>query len=564
MTTQRIVGRKNDGQTPGGGVVAGPRVTRGFRWRSGGDLVCAPLRCRKEQSYFVRCRPRPDAQVDVAEMCVHFQDAGEPAGRRRVMLNAAYGNPPTGDLYGWFETPAESTHFQLRFAASAAAGAFDHIGIFPISERAAVSHPAANIPPGAHRPPNHIRRVVLPASLESIAGDLAELELEIAAEPASRRALIERVRDSAWILDPEWVKRLRLGWGDLERLASLSWMIADLETVAGLLREDRGVKADVKRIRSDRDIPCAKVVYADVATRGFALHDVLPYATVDSDGRFGMRTMTGDRSWRRYADEFAFATLLSYAQSSNEKYPDVLSAARPIGGGELIATDLPWLLAGAHGPLVAPRLARHLLAMHLAGPLDERLQYWVPSREPNIVLREIAELPRHHPGLRAIRWSTGGDGVMHLGLTLESDAANGARRHLIVQTGRIDHRRGATSLPPEAMMCLMKHLAVETRESTEWARRHLAGMTLTWQFDSEADECFRHVYGSAECVTGGVATAPTVVCLIDEELNRVPDTMVDGAKKLSIGVRHGVLGDGSIDYQRELARLLYREIEACR
>ncbi|MCH7870304.1 MAG: hypothetical protein IID33_01260 [Planctomycetes bacterium] len=547
---------------PGGGVVASPRLVRGFRWQTDGELVCAPLRCRKEQWYFMRCRPRPDARIGCTEIHVCFQSAGEPIGKRRILLQPIAGDGPVTDLYGWFETPEDATHFSLRIAAGESTGLFDHIGVFPTNERAAISHPAANIPLRSYRPPDTARRVWLPSSLESIAGDLAGQEIEIKSIPRSSKALIGLVRGSTWVLDPKWVSRLRLGWDDLERAASVSCMIVDLDTVATLLARDRSLKIAVKRRKSDRELPCAKVVYADATTRGFALHDVIPYATIEPDGGFATRTMNGDRTWREYADQSGFAPLLSYAQSANDDRPDLLSAAMPVGSGELIASDLPWLVAGMHGPLVAPRLARHLLRMHLGGPFEDHLQYWAPTREPHVLLREIAEMQRHFPALRPLRWSTGDEGIMHLGLSLENGAVNGSSRHVVIQTGRIDHHPGATSLPAEAMMCFMKHLAAEARDATDWSRRNLAGLNVTWQFDSAADRQFRHVFASAQAVHTAAHTAPRVVCLVDEELGRVPESMIDGAKLLRIDVRHGVLGDGSIEYQRVLSRLLFRELRA--
>ena len=148
---------------------------------------------------------------------------------------------------------------------------------------------------------------------------------------------------------------------------------------------------------------------------------------------------------------------------------------------------------------------------------------------------------------------------MHLGLSLENNADNGSSRHVVIQTGRIDHHPGATSLPAEAMMCFMKHLAAQARDATDWARRNLAGLSVTWQFDSAANRQFRHVFPSAQGVPARAQTAPRFVCLVDQELGRVPESMMDGAKLLKIDVPHGVLGDGSIDYQRALSALLFRE-----
>ena len=85
-------------------------------------------------------------------------------------------------------------------------------------------------------------------------------------------------------------------------------------------------------------------------TRGFALQDVVPYSVFDETPKtFRTRVLTANRSWKRYADDVGFATLLASETPWEERCGDVLSTARAIDGGQLMATDLPWLVAGKRG-----------------------------------------------------------------------------------------------------------------------------------------------------------------------------------------------------------------------
>ncbi len=586
---------------PAGGVASEARLARRFDWRrTGRGIECEPVRCRREQSYIVRARLREGAEPRPGEFVLEHLDRDETRiESQRVLMQPIPRLPrgvqddaaAAGELLGWFDTPKQADRLVLRLGEQC--GAIAEIVLRPVTECPAVCHPAANLPSGevvsapadgagataaAHQNSTarqnkgahenagarqnaavraaHTRRVLLPASLSRLSAQLESRRLELLDAPASVEALIKRTRGTACVIDPQWIADLRMKWPDMMRLAEQAWIIVDLESAARLLAA-RGVGDLRLRHRgSSRELPCACVRYAGALTRGFALGDAFPYA-VCSPGRFGVRFLTGGAAWRGYADEHGFATMLGLA-GAGDSSRRMLCAAMPTAGGELIASDLPWLAAGLFGPLAAPRLARRLLDAQLAGPPEPRLQYWTPTREPKVLLREIAELQRHYPALLPVRWAGGRDGTIHLGLALRSPSANGTGRSLLIQTGRIDRLPGATSFPPEAMMSLMKLFARERRDATAWADEHLGAATIVWQFDMAGESQYRHVFDSAAPLA--VHRPPRVLALVDGELGRAPAATIEGARSVHIDVPHGVLGDGSFDYQRELLSAILREL----
>jgi hypothetical protein len=89
------------------------------------------------------------------------------------------------------------------------------------------------------------------------------------------------------------------------------------------------------------------------------------------------------------------------------------------------------------------------------------------------------------------------------------------------------------------MIIFMKMLAREAREQTEWARRHLRGLTVIWQFDSAAGRRYAANYASAAPFISGT-----------------PQTV-----RLAQAADAGLLGDGSLVFQTQLSARLRRLIE---
>jgi hypothetical protein len=525
-------------------------------------LRSAPVRCKREQWYLARGFPADGAVEDRADLLLDFLRDDEIVRRQRVPLSAVAQAERGEALLGWIQAPDEATHLQVCLPESGAAKRFERLVLHPVAERDPKCHPLANVPRwSTYRPAFPIERVVLPASLELLTTRLKGVEVEAVGTPGSWRKLAAKVHGAACAIDGEWVRKLDLGLSDLERLAARSWLIVDLETFSVLMSRAAARTKTVTR-RSEHEIMSARVEYADVPTRGFALQDVFPYAALAEETGFQTRVLIANGAWKRYADETGFATLLSSETPWVKKCGDVLSAARPIDQGELIVTDLPWLAAGWQGRLLAPHLAEHLLRMHLGCPLADCVQYWNRWEDCRVVVRDIGELPRRYPPLRAVRWAAEREGVARLGITLPAEAGAGAARHLLICTGRIDQRSQHDGMPPEPMAIFMRWLVREARERTGWARRFLGDTTITWQFDSGDGLKYAVHFDSA----AGIATDASVRTLILKTDGGGPTSEApardDGAVQvLRLPADAGVFGDRSLIYQADLTRRLRNWIE---
>jgi hypothetical protein len=560
------LGQRDAQQTggPRGGLQLQAKVVRRWRWSPAGELHSAPVRCKREQWYLACGFPLDRAAAVRAGLQLTFLRAGKPVAKRLVELSAVAEAEPGEVLLGWVQAPAAATHLQVCLPEPSSAERFEQLVLHPIAERDPKCNPLANVPRwSSYRPPFPLERIVLPASLEKLEDQLVGAEVELLAAPHSLRKLAAKVVGAACVIDPAWVRALRLGLSDLERVASGSWMIVDLDTFATLVNRGGAACAKVVTHTAEYGIMSARVEYADVPTRGFALQDVFPYATFTSPTTFCTRVLRASAAWNRYADETGFATLLASETPWEKKCGDVLSAARPIEQGELIVTDLPWLVIGRHGRLLAPRLAEHLLRMHLGGPLADHVQYWNRWDDGRVVVRDLGDLPRHYPPLRAVRWASDEWGVARLGITLPAGDSTGGCRHLMFCTGRVDQLSSHDGVPPEPMAIFMKWLVREAREQTRWAQRHLRGTTVTWQFDS-ADGLKYALHFDSAAGTSSDQPARTLVLRTDAHPTQPPTVLKSGGGSVDVMVLPagaGVLGDRSLEYQADLSSGLRRWIE---
>lgn len=540
---------------PLGGVRAGARRLRGWRWNGRGGLVSRPVRCRREDWYIVRARPVDAAGETPITLLVTFYQNDRPLERRRLRLHAA--DTAAGvELLGWLETPADATHLQVAVPEPRIGAGLREIVFHDVAERDPKCHPLANVPRwGAFRPPFTIDRLVLPTPLAGLARAVPELTARVVDQPATCDELSRAARGAACVLDPRWVRRLRMSWHDVEALATAAWVLVDLETAAELLTAAGAGEIRLVSHASEHGIMSARVEYADVPTRGLALQDVVPYTACDGRGRFHVRGLRAGRAWRRLADRAGWATLLSGETPWEAEHGDVLSAMRAVGGGELIVTDLPWLAAGLRGPLLAPRIATHLLRMHLAAPLPDHVQYWNRWASGDVLIRDIADLAGRYSPLRPVRWAPLDAGRAHLGLSLTMPGHE-ARPPLLIRTGRIDDDVLHDGLPAEPMMIFMKWLAREAREQTAWAQTHLAGRPVVWQFDTTGGLKYAVSFDAAQPTDG---RRPQVVRLRlagPAEPAPEPTDLV-----VTIPQDEGLHGDRSPAWQDALTRRLIRLVE---
>jgi hypothetical protein len=264
-----------------------------------------------------------------AALLVTFVRDGTPISRRCVWLHAVEGLNSDCDLLGWLKTPPKATHMRVRLAGAAANGRSAQVALHNVAERDPQCHPLAHVPRwSTYRPARPIERVLLPASLAALGDLLRDMDVQVLDSPSSLAELQATARGAACILDPQWITGLGLRLADLEQTAAAGWLLVDLASLARLVR-DAGL-ADARLVtHADRHgLMSARMEYADVPTRGLALQDVVPYSTLDRRGRFSVRGIPASRSWRHYADETGFATLLSGETPWERKHGDVLSAMR--------------------------------------------------------------------------------------------------------------------------------------------------------------------------------------------------------------------------------------------
>lgn len=547
--------RRTNASGPGGGLQAGCRALRGWRWMGRNRLVSTPVRCRRDEWYLARARIAAEDVRRCATLLVDFFEGDRPLSRRCLRLRA----PAAGDgaeLLGWLKTPGQATHLQLCVPDRAVLSQIAAIVFHNVAERDPKCHPLANTPRwSASAPPFALDRVILPASLVDLAEGIDWADVEVIARLRSRAELRRRSRAAVCILDPEWVRTLGVAWEDLERMAAAAWLLVDLRSTAGLLKRAGHVNTEVVTHTSAHGIMSARVEYADVPTRGLALQDVVPFTTLQSDGGFRADALHANRGWRRFADDAGFATLLSTETPWAQHHGDVLSAACPTSGGELIATDLPWIAAGRRGPQLTPRIAAHLLRMHLGGPLEDFCQYWNRWDDGDVIVRDLSDLARRYPPLHAVRWASDDSSIAHLGIALCRDAPR-ARRHILIRTGRIDNLDVHDGLPSEPMTVFMKWLAREVREQTDWARRYLADQVVTWQFDTADGLACASSFDSA----AWLADLPVHNLRLRLGTRRA-EQPADSDAEIRFTEDEGVCGDRSLDFQRALTAQLVVALE---
>ena len=548
---------------PDGGLEVRSDSVRRWNWTPSGELVSNPVRCKREQWYLVRGFASNGDVGAGADLNLRFIRDDEIIEERCVALSSPASAEAGEALLGWVESPDDATHLQVRLPITSPARRLEKLTLHPVADRDPKCHPLANAPRWSVCEPRFpIDRVVLPASLESLSAHLGGLQIDVIRAPRSLRKLAAAAIGAACIVDPAWISDLGFSLRDLERVAAGSWMIIDLESLATLARASGAADTKITSYESEHEIMSARVDYADVHTRGFAMLDVLPYSTFVGRSSFGTRVLRANRSWKRYAAEAGFATLLASETPWEEKCDDVLSAARPVEQGELIATDLPWLVAGVHGRLLAPRLAEHLLRTHLAQPVGDQVQYWNSWDLSGVLLRDIGETPRRYPPLRAVRWKSGERGIASLGIVLPPIEESARTRNLMIRTGRIDRRGGHDGVPPEPMAIFIKWLTREWRERTRWAVRYLKNTSVTWQFDAGDGLKYALLYDSAAGIALASADATLLVRSGDLRTFETP-TRERAADpwRMMVPSDAGVYGDRSFEYQTELTTRTRRWIE---
>ena len=172
---------------PQGGLAVKPKVVRRWRWSKEGDLLSAPIRCKREQWYLAQAFPTAEANGHTPDVLLRFLEDDQTVAEYRVGLNAMPEEAASPMLLGWIQSPENVTHMQIHVPNGRQAG-LQQLLLHPIAERDPKCHPLANVPRWKeYKTPFPTERVVLPAALESLAELIDGVEVEIVKMPRSVR-----------------------------------------------------------------------------------------------------------------------------------------------------------------------------------------------------------------------------------------------------------------------------------------------------------------------------------------------------------------------------------------
>ena len=156
----------------------------------------------------------------------------------------------------------------------------------------------------------------------------------------------------------------------------------------------------LRRIEQDDDPICAKVVYADYATRGFVLQDIFPYAWGGKTlGSFVQQQFRRTPAQKEFCRKHGLLTLLESMCDQEATSDRPICFQKPTKEGSLFVLDLE-PAEGRTSTFGTPVLALHLL-LTILGKTQAPLGRYVYPQEREMTLREeIRELAVRFAGVR--------------------------------------------------------------------------------------------------------------------------------------------------------------------
>ncbi len=287
-------------------------------------------------------------------------------------------------IRAFFEAPSDVRRVRLSVGVIEASGRVDieTVRFTPILEPDAVSHILALPPPPSAHPQRCVAGGVCICSDavddRPISGLLAEYfgrSKVHTLSPAELRP--DAVRADALLLpDPTPPPRIR-SLAALKRLARDRIVVVSLPAFAAL----SGGAAMLRRIEQVDDPIHAKVTVADHATRGFALHDVFPYAWAGrAAGSFAQNQFRKTNTFAAFCHRHHFVTMMTSMCEREATSDQPICLQRPTEGGGLFVLDIEPVEASSSS-LGEPTLAMHFLLSILGQTQASLGQFVVPARK---------------------------------------------------------------------------------------------------------------------------------------------------------------------------------------
>lgn len=363
----------------------------------------------------VSCKPDEYYRVEATVACdleAEGEDRGlvltlEPvsADKEHQMLRtpALHRSTEPVDLRACYHAPEGARRVRVSIGVHDACGAacIYQVRFIRILEPDDEGHALAVTPPAVALPPPLKARTVTvcseAAGTRPITGILAGAlgAPNVRTLTPSQLRLACDVGDALLLPDAEPPRAVR-SVASLVKLAEERIVIISLPAFAKLA--DPHLK--LRRIEQDDDSICAKVVYANYATRGFALEDIFPYAWGGKKlGSCAQHQFRRTPAQKEYCRQQGLLTLLDSMCDQESTSDRPICFQCPTKRGSLFVLDIEPAESRA-STFGEPVLAIHLL-LTILGRRQAPLGRYVYPQEREVTLREeIRELAVRHAGVK--------------------------------------------------------------------------------------------------------------------------------------------------------------------
>lgn len=356
---------RRDGSAPGG-------VTITTKKAAGTAVWSREVPCKAETFYRIEATVSCELTADDAltdptaagvVLSVHPLKGGKQAGDKRVTPGIHRAGEPTA-IRTYYEVPEGIRRVRVAVGITAAAGTacIHHVRFIEMLEPEEVSHPLAiPAPPQAVPAPMIAKSVaVLSKTAETrpitrlLSGYFGEANVS-ALEPGVSIAEMRKA-DALLLPDaapPPAVKTVAA----LLTLAKERYVVISLPAFAKLARGS----LSLRRVEQDDDPTHAQIVFANYATRGFALHDVFPYAwDGDAVGSYVQNHFRRGAKLTAFCKKHGLTTLLTSMCDQDVTSDRPICLFKETSGGGLFVLDIDPAEATA-STFSEPAVAMYLL-----------------------------------------------------------------------------------------------------------------------------------------------------------------------------------------------------------
>ena len=379
--------------------------------KSGGRaLWTQEIVCRAETYYridaTVRCALRARFQ-DGCESCgavlsIQPLRGGKAVGPQRETPGILVADRPTA-IRTYYRTPKAAGRLQIEVGIVRAAGwmVIESVGAFEILEPEEESHVLA-LPPPVHAAPaprvarkialvtDEFRNGELEGRLKSYFGD----QVVASTAPGEWNPRSSDGFDALFMPDERPPKGLPT-LGALLQLAERRIVVVSVSAFARLA----GKSVTLRRVVQADDPIHARIEYAHQATRGYALHDAIPFASsAGSPASFVQIQIRKNDAFARFCKKHGFVTMLSSLCQRESTSHQPIGLFRETSGGGLYVLDLDAL---NEPPSTFQEVLPgwHLLLTMLGHPRSRLGQYTVPERSEARLRDLIRELSLRFQGV---------------------------------------------------------------------------------------------------------------------------------------------------------------------